>query len=61
MLIDLSAVHSHVALSEIEIFMAEDPSSQHQTLYDNSNGSGWIVSEHEDVKLFQLEEVCFLN
>ena len=59
--IDLSAVHAYVALSGIEIFVTEDPSSQSQTPYDNSKGSGWIVTEHEDVKLFQFDEVCFFQ
>ena len=61
MWIDLAAVHNHVALSQIEIFVAEDPSSQRQTPYDNSKGSGWIVTEQEDVKLFEFDEVCFLD
>jgi len=59
--IDLSAVHDYVALAGIEIFVAEDPSSQRQTPYDNSKGSGWIVTEHEDVKLYEFDEVWFLD
>ena len=61
MWIDLSAVHSHVALSEIEIYVAEDPSSQHQTPYVNSDGSGWIVTEDEEVETFKFDEVCITD
>ena len=61
MWIDLSAVNSHVALSEIELFVAEDPSSQHQTPYANSDGSAWIVTEDEEVETFKFDEVCFTD
>ena len=49
-----------MALYEIEIFVAEDPSSQHQTPYVNSDGSGWIVTEEEEVDTFEIDEVSFI-
>ena len=58
--IDLSAVHSHVALSKIEIFVAEDPGSQRQAAYVNSDSSSWIATEDEVVETFEIDEVCFI-
>lgn len=45
MIINLEGQGSYVALSEIEIYVREDPTSVTQTPYCNENGTGYILPE----------------
>ncbi|KAH3816407.1 hypothetical protein DPMN_117923 [Dreissena polymorpha] len=44
-IVKLKATGSHVAMSEIEIFVREDPTATTQTPYCNEKGTAYILPE----------------
>ena len=57
--INLKATGSYVALSEIEIYVREDPAATTQTPYSNENGTGYILPEGADTN-FEFDKVLAL-
>ncbi|XP_060557569.1 uncharacterized protein LOC132717977, partial [Ruditapes philippinarum] len=49
-IIHLRASGSYVALSEVEVYVQEDPTSITQTPYNNGNGAGFILPETSTTK-----------
>lgn len=47
-MVQLQATDQYVALSEIELYVREDPNSMSQTPYSNENGTAYILPESSD-------------
>ena len=58
-MINLKATGSYVALSEIEIYVREDPAATTQTPYSNENGTGYILPEGADTN-FEFDKVLVI-
>jgi hypothetical protein len=59
-IINLQATGSYVALSEIEIYVREDPTATTQTPYSNENGTGYILPEGADTN-FEFDKVTYIS
>ncbi|KAL4226615.1 hypothetical protein ACF0H5_014598 [Mactra antiquata] len=58
--ISLLATGSYVAMSDIEIYVREDPASMTQTPYNNENGTGYILPEETQTN-FEFDQFDILG
>ncbi|WAR26294.1 hypothetical protein MAR_011998 [Mya arenaria] len=59
-IVSLKATGSYVALSEVEIYIREDPTATSQTPYSIENGTSYIMPEG-DVKDFEFDKLDILG
>ncbi|KAK3576662.1 hypothetical protein CHS0354_004947 [Potamilus streckersoni] len=60
-IIELEGVNSVAVLSELEIYVSEDPETWQQTPYSNREGAAYIIESDEHTGLFEFDEVHILG